>query len=185
MFDGLVNVFELEYRNGKSRFYKKYDLVNGEIDTDPRRMVYGTIFKDFLEMHYVHVADFMGKNTAVREKYDEIFDWKIDIDRDTVIAGFKCKRATTMYGEDLIVAWFSKSIPIMDGPHRYAGLPGLILQVKTAFGVTKVAGINVIENNTEEIIIPKKKKYISYKELKEADSLIVKGKRIKRKKSKP
>ena len=176
-----VRVFKLQFVNGKSKCYLDHVLVDGEIDPDPRRMTgYGIIYKDFQKGSYTNVAEFIGKDVAVREQFDEMFDWQIDESRDTVILGFKCNRATTMYDGSEIVAWFSKSIPIMDGPLKYAGLPGLILRTETTFGVFEMTDIQINKNSKEEIIIPVMKKYISFEEFRESNSLTIKGKRIRK-----
>ncbi len=177
-----ITVFFLVNANGKSQCSAQYTILDGEKDNDPRRLDgYGVFYKDFAKGYYVHVGEFIGRNTAVREHFSEIFNWKIDQNRDTTIYGISCKRATTRYDGDSVVAWFAPSIPIMDGPMYYAGLPGLILRTETIFGITEVADIQVIKNNNEEIVIPEKKKYISFKEMKESRTLTVKAKRIKKK----
>lgn len=178
-----IREFTLLFNNGKSKFsIEPYTILNNEKDYDARRVQgYGDTYKDFSKGHYVQVADFIGKNTAVRERFDEIFDWHIESKRDTTIYGFSCQRATTLEDGKMIVAWFTKSIPIMDGPFRYAGLPGLIMQLETPFGITKAVEVNVVKNQDIEIIIPTKKEYISFKEMKESRTLTVKAKRIKKK----
>ena len=47
--------------------------------------------------------------------------WEIDKSRDTVIAGFDCQYAVLK--EEKIGAWFAPTIPLMDDPFNYAGLP--------------------------------------------------------------
>ena len=48
----------------------------------------------------------------------------------------------------------------MDGPFRYAGLPGLILRVEMADELVEVSDILIIENTAKEIIIPVRENYI-------------------------
>lgn len=178
-----IRIFTLLFSNGKSKYsIKPYTILNGEKDFDSRRVDgYGETYKDFSKGYYVQVADFIGNNTAVKEHFDEIFDWKVDYKRDTLIYGVLCKRAVTTYNEKTVVAWYAPSIPIMDGPLRYAGLSGLILRLETVFGVTEVHSIQVFKEVIEEINIPEKKKYISFKEMKESRTITVKAKRIKKK----
>ena len=178
-----IRVFTLLFSGGKSKCsIEPYTILDDKKDFDARRVDgYGDFYKDFSKGYYVQVADFIGRNTAVREYFSEIFTWKLDQDRDTTIYGIPCKRATTKYNGDPVVAWFAPSIPIMDGPMRYAGLPGLILRIETGSAITEVADIQVLKNNNEGIVIPEKKKYISFKEMKESRSLTVKAKRIKKK----
>lgn len=176
-----IRVFHLLHFNGKSKFFLDHALFDGELDDDPRKMTgFFETYKDFSEGNCVHVGDVVGKNTAVRERFDEIFNWQIEYDRDTTIFGLTCHRATTLYNEDPVVAWFSNSIPIMDGPSRYAGLPGLILRVEMTDELVEVSDILIIENTAKEIIIPVRERYISFKEFKEESRVTVKAKRIKK-----
>ena len=181
MYERTQTVFMLKNQNGRSMYQYQYTLVSGEIAKDPRYNEGRSIFyKDFSKGYYVQVADFIGENTAVKERFDKVFDWQIDSGRDTVIAGILCNRASTSYNGHSVVAWFARSIPIMDGPLRYAGLPGLILRVEEGLFVTEVDEIQVVGNQKEEINIPKRENYISFKEMLESRTLTVKGKRLKK-----
>jgi GLPGLI family protein len=55
-------------------------------------------------------------------------DWKILSDTKE-LKGYKCQKAIcTFRGRDY-EAWFTREIPISDGPWKFNGLPGLIVQV--------------------------------------------------------
>lgn len=57
------------------------------------------------------------------------FDWTIDINATDTISGLICHKAqTSFYGRNY-TAWFSLDIPINDGPYKFNGLPGLIVQI--------------------------------------------------------
>ncbi|WP_173074889.1 GLPGLI family protein [Tenuifilum thalassicum] len=55
--------------------------------------------------------------------------WNICSDADSVINGYKCKKATTHYAGRDYIAWFTLDIPISDGPYKFSGLPGLIVSI--------------------------------------------------------
>jgi len=55
--------------------------------------------------------------------------WKLDLQKDSVILGFTCQKAYTSYAGRNYVAWYSPQIPISDGPYKFNGLPGLILKI--------------------------------------------------------
>lgn len=62
--------------------------------------------------------------------YDELIEnnWILHSDKK-VINNFTCQKATIKkYGREF-VAWFTKDIPINDGPYKFYGLPGLILEL--------------------------------------------------------
>jgi GLPGLI family protein len=61
------------------------------------------------------------------EKASEI-KWKIEDDTKQ-IAGYPSQKATTSFAGRNFIAWFTSAIPIPDGPYKFSGLPGLILEV--------------------------------------------------------
>lgn len=64
-------------------------------------------------------------------KYEEPYErqnWEIAADTMNIL-GYACQKATcTFRGRDY-VAWFTADIPVSNGPWKFAGLPGLILNV--------------------------------------------------------
>lgn len=56
-------------------------------------------------------------------------DWVI-LDRDTTILGYPCHTARTEYAGRKYIAWYTEDIPIPYGPHKFSGLPGLILTIQ-------------------------------------------------------
>lgn len=56
------------------------------------------------------------------------FNWKLTQDTLT-INNYKCKKALCSYGGRQWVAWFAEEIPIFEGPYKFSGLPGLIIQI--------------------------------------------------------
>lgn len=71
--------------------------------------------------------DKIGRNNFV---YDEVWgnNWKIENEIKT-INGFNCQKATiNTYGRNFI-AWYAKEITIPEGPYKFNGLPGLIVEL--------------------------------------------------------
>ena len=56
------------------------------------------------------------------------FRWMLGSDTAT-ISGFNCQKATVHYGNRNWIAWFSKDIPLSNGPYTFGGLPGLIVEI--------------------------------------------------------
>ncbi len=79
-----------------------------------------------------------GKNTVVHRSpsvgpvflyEDEIkIQWEIKLERKR-IAGYGCQRAVAVFRGRTWEAWFTSQIPISDGPWKFHGLPGLIMEV--------------------------------------------------------
>lgn len=84
--------------------------------------------------------------------------WQI-ISEEKEILGYKCQQAQTeLYGRKWTV-WFAPDIPISDGPWKFHGLPGLILEAVDSnnyFHFTCI-GIEKMDTSNRMISIPKKK----------------------------
>ncbi len=57
------------------------------------------------------------------------FQWEILQEKKT-IGEYKAQKATAKYGGKNWIAWFSNDIPFLDGPYKFYGLPGLIVQIE-------------------------------------------------------
>lgn len=57
------------------------------------------------------------------------FQWELVANEQKTILGYKCSKATTSFGNRKYEAWFTTAIPISDGPYKFTGLPGLILEI--------------------------------------------------------
>lgn len=44
------------------------------------------------------------------------------------VAGYACQRATAAFGGRTWEAWFTREVPIPEGPYKFYGLPGLIVK---------------------------------------------------------
>lgn len=57
-------------------------------------------------------------------------NWKIKSNPAESILGYKTQKAVCEFGGRNWTAWFTNEIPIMDGPYKFYGLPGLILKIQ-------------------------------------------------------
>lgn len=56
--------------------------------------------------------------------------WKIKSNTTEKILGYDTQKAVCEFGGRKWTAWFTREIPIMDGPYKFSGLPGLILKIQ-------------------------------------------------------
>ena len=73
------------------------------------------------------VADIMGVTHYIYSEPVPVV-WAIGTVTAT-IAGYACQQATATWGGCNWLAWFAREIPVADGPYKFYGLPGLIVQV--------------------------------------------------------
>lgn len=79
------------------------------------------------------VYDRIGGTKYYYQEPASLFAWVIAPTTAT-IAGYACQRATTTFGGRTWEAWFTRAVPIADGPYKFSGLPGLIVKVADTRG---------------------------------------------------
>ena len=85
------------------------------------------IFKDFA-LDTIQIRKLVNTEPYVTKEPLPKFNWKI---KDSIksIGSFKCRLATTTFRGRNYNAWFTQKIPFSDGPWKFSGLPGMILEV--------------------------------------------------------
>ncbi|MBD5309844.1 MAG: GLPGLI family protein, partial [Bacteroides sp.] len=75
----------------------------------------------------------MGECGYYDEPFSEI-DWLIVEDSTKTILDYQCIMATTDYHSRKWTVWFTPEIPMQDGPWKFCGLPGLIMEASESSG---------------------------------------------------
>jgi GLPGLI family protein len=112
--------------------------------------------KNFAAEHSTDYIDMLGKTYIVDDTLHTP-TWKI-LNQIKEVAGFICMKAETVdtVKNQKITAWFAQDIPVMAGPERYFGLPGLILELDINEGdVTIVASKVEFKKLTNEFNLKK------------------------------
>ena len=85
-------------------------------------------YPDFTTVLHTSIGD-----NRYSVKNENPLSWKILPDKKT-ISKFEVQKATIDFGGRTWTAWFTQEIPFQDGPYKFHGLPGLILEMEDSTG---------------------------------------------------
>ncbi|WP_267406830.1 MULTISPECIES: GLPGLI family protein [unclassified Chryseobacterium] len=74
------------------------------------------------------------------------FDWKLSKEKKKIDT-YNCNKATLTYGGREWIAWYTTEIPISEGPYKFKGLPGMIIQL---YDVKNQYNFSLIEVQTNK-----------------------------------
>lgn len=94
----------------------------------------------------------------VKEAID--LKWKLENEFSKIL-NYDVQKATTEFAGRKWIAWFTKEIPIHDGPYKFKNLPGLILKVEDS-NKNHVFELKGIKNAAAEFQYPKLNNYKEY-----------------------
>ena len=96
----------------------------------PKYNFKGVIIKD-LKAHSCSYYGTIGKVLYSYKEDSYPVTWQLSSDAAN-ISGYKCQKAFTKFGGRKYTAWFTRQIPINNGPYLFDGLPGLIVSISDA-----------------------------------------------------
>lgn len=127
VFDGKSSVFTSN--KGKKDVIMQKDEASGQMDMWVEDEFGNVVYKNFIEKS-MFVREIVWQQPYVsQEPTLPKFNWTIDTTQKK-IGKFLCRKATTNFRGRTFTVWFTPEIPISDGPWKFWGLPGLILEAK-------------------------------------------------------
>jgi GLPGLI family protein len=127
---------------------KKYDLFE---------------YKNIKNKEYYFLGPYTKK--IVKDLYYNV-EWEIK-DEVKKILNYKCQKATCNYRGRNYVVFFTSEIPIQNGPFKFDGLPGLILEVFSEDKMVKIKAKSIKITDLLKIENPfEKETTISWQEFK-------------------
>jgi len=85
-------------------------------------------YKNFNTGNILSLNDVVNGYQVVIDSLN-IINWKLENSTKDVM-GYECLKATAQFRSRKWEVWYTKTIPISDGPWKLNGLPGLILEAK-------------------------------------------------------
>ena len=126
------------------------------------------VYSNFAKDQSISKKEVFDKTFLIQESLRHA-EWKIKNDFRE-IAGFSCRRATTIIMDSVfVVAFYTDEITVPGGPESFSGLPGMILglvinRVHTSWYATKIETVPVVD---KEITPPAKGDKITEVQLQE------------------
>ena len=157
----------LVLKNDESVYEKDPDVkpISSENDNTPRmfrRMRSSkTTYKNLSLSKVIEQQNMFGKDFLVMDSIEN-FKWKISAGEQKVVAGYTCMKAFFKDITNNFVVFFTTQIPKKNGPDKFGGLPGVILEVQSA--QTHIIATEVINSPVPELLIPSKGDKMSRKE---------------------
>jgi GLPGLI family protein len=120
-----------------------------------------TYYKNLKEKYVIYDKNYGIKSIIKDENY--AVKWEIT-ENSKEILGYNCQEALGDFRGRRYKAYFSKDIPFKNGPHKFDGLPGLILEVRSTDNVVSIVAEKIIfeESSITNPFIDSK--YISWTE---------------------
>ena len=134
------------------------------------------IFKNKTTNVLYYGIKIIGDKLCYKEKIQ--FNWTIHDESKTVF-GYKAQKATTNYMGRNYTAWFSQDLGLSDGPYKFEGLPGLILEISDSenhynfeiIGFEKINSLPLESVPPKDYIISSKQELFKLKESFENDPI--------------
>jgi GLPGLI family protein len=102
----------------------------------------------------ITVTDQAGISSFLFEENPNEIQWQITTDTMTCLK-YLCQKATCDFRGRHYEAWFAPDLPVNDGPWKFAGLPGLILNVSDSENQYTFKAVG-IENTRHPILFTKR-----------------------------
>jgi len=119
------------------------------------------------------VYDMLGEEKVYYKEHFSEMTWEIG-DSVKMILGYECVQATTDYHGRTWKVWFAPAIPISDGPWKFRGLPGLIMEASLPNGIGMFAvGIEMTDKMIGKVYGADKYEKMDRKEILRARRAVV------------
>jgi GLPGLI family protein len=125
---------------------------------------------------FIIVKDLKARKIYDRSEFGTIEDslslmsWQLD-KTQKVILGYSCKKATCTFRGRNYEAFYAEKIPISNGPFKFGGLPGLILEISSTDKFIRYEAVQIVKTETPPFQFPLHwlKKTISFKTMLEME----------------
>lgn len=151
---------------GKSKYQQMSTnaYLGGNMDKLPRKDGSYYVTKS-MAGGKVGYYDNAGMDRYRTEEILEDWNWQIGDSTKTVL-GYECQQATVDFHGRRWTAWFAPDLPVMNGPWKLGGLPGLILEASADGGLYRfvATGLQSVSKPIGEVYLADEYEKISRKD---------------------
>lgn len=101
-----------------------------------------SMYKNYPEGRITTLDNILFGDNFVYDEDLNGFGWTI-LDDTVSIAQYPCQKAVCRFGGRTWEAWFTNDLPFSDGPYKFCGLPGLILNIADTQGHYKFEFVSI------------------------------------------
>lgn len=134
--------YNLQINTQKGESFFNFEEPYGEYNS--------SIFKNYKTNNIVEFEIIQHRD--YKQNLFSNFKWELTLDKKEIL-GILCNSATVNFGNRQWKAWYAVSLPIQDGPYKFCGLPGLILEIGSDDAEYRFTA-TIIEKNNLEIDLP-------------------------------
>ncbi len=107
-----------------------------------------TVTKDFVNSKLFFTAwSIYFKDTSTVKDTLNTFEWKLINDTIKTVSNEKCKMAKLNWRGRDYIAWYAPTIAIFDGPYKFCGLPGLIMEIYDTENIYKYICTRILKED--------------------------------------
>lgn len=141
--DSLFASFKSAVKENNKKEEKDFSKMEGKKHFEPTFFDY-FISKSIPDQKVYYYDKVAGKQIYYQE--DRPVKWEISnsVEKQN---GYNAQKAVVNFGGRIWTAWFTKDIPVSDGPYKFSGLPGLIVKLEDDKGDYKFDLVQKINLN--------------------------------------
>ena len=165
-YQSLINGNDGEYSLKNNDSFSSWELEkqnsNAGLNLLDNKSFY--FIKDKKNKIIYYQDNIITKQVFIKDSINQMF-WEITNNEKKVL-DFVCKEAITRFRGREYIAYFTEDIALNDGPWKFGGLPGLILEIKSTDGYLSYNAYKISKVENQVITLPKIKdtKYLTWEE---------------------